>query len=88
MNSTRIAVITTPQRVVDWKGKKVMNICPMSNAYFTFPAGTIFTVTNEPTINKRLEADPCPHCGVSGKIVIKSSRKEFESDFQFVEIMQ
>ena len=74
-----------PKYVRDYHEYKVKSKREFNNAYMRFPAGTVFTIGTEPTINKHLTAPACDHCGVQGMITVKGNRKYFESLFEWFE---
>jgi hypothetical protein len=77
--------IQAPKKMSEWRGQYVVSREPIANSYVSFPAGTLFKITNEPSINKNLKSKPCKCCGVSGLITVQCSKADFLMDFIFVE---
>ena len=53
------------------------------NGLGSMPAGTVYRMRFEPTLNKSLHTAPCRHCGFVFKVTVKAPRAEFERTFDF-----
>lgn len=72
-----------PKYVRDYHRYKIKSKQQMKNGLFVFPAGTLFSIGEEPTINKSLTTEQCPHCGMQGCVTVKAKREYFESLFEW-----
>lgn len=82
---TAIKTISAPEKVADYEGKFVISEFAIKTSLAKLPAGTIFKITSA-GILKRMESMPCKCCGISLYVTTKEPRKQFERNFQFIDL--
>ena len=54
-----------PRRQADWSGLAVITRTALANGWIEIPAGSAVKIAGRPHKGTvRIEAPPCPHCGV------------------------
>jgi hypothetical protein len=77
---TTFRVLNPPKLKRDYVGRTVRLLQAIENGYYTIPAGSICTITQQSHKGSHLKVEACNHCGVEAKI-----SRVANSLFEFVE---